>query len=792
MADLGEARYWSRVRDALSKGRATQTPGGRFALRVAIERVQTALSAWLEETRTRAGPANSAADLIEQLGVTLCTFLACQGVLDNVCREQRLGSTCFYVGRLIEDEIRWRAFRRTMPRYVEHTLQSHPHATRDHLRRCLYALLKRTGFVHRRWSRSERGKVGVTLVNMVVQQSGLFDIVQRPHPRKPHRTQPWISPTEDCLRWLEDANSRQALLRPLYLPTLDVPGDWDSFVGGGYLSNVVHRHGIVKCRSREHRDGLSEDPSLLGLLPSAVNGLQRVPWRIAEDVYQVVEHYWGLGLPVGDCEAPLDEPLPTKPLDIATNDAARLAYRRATTAAHSRNHRLRARRVLNARTKWAARELLGQTFYFPHYADFRGRLYPRPTALHPQGHRLARGLLQFHESVPIGSPGGLSWFMIHGANCWGEKGTLAGRRLWSEGFRSEIIASAEDPITSRWWERADRPWEFLQWCVEYRDLQEHCSRGHAPEAFMSRLVVHMDGSNNGLQLYSLLLRDEEGGRATNVLPSDTQRDIYQEVADSAYAALLDGRYPDGHEEEIPVWLSEVFPRGIPRECAKRPVMTFPYGATQYSAAQYIRDWFIQSRHTSFEGDFYGPCRRLSQVLWGAMESKLEGAVRGMTWLRNVADAFSELNRPLRWTTPSGLRVVQEPLRSQNSRLKTVLGEKVLRVRVRADADGIDRVDNRNGLPPNYIHSLDASIVHMVIQRSEIESISTVHDSFGCHAGNAPRMAREIRSVVAEMFSEDLLSTFAEECRNQGADIPDPPLYGELDVTSVVDSDYFFS
>lgn len=39
--------------------------------------------------------------------------------------------------------------------------------------------------------------------------------------------------------------------------------------------------------------------------------------------------------------------------------------------------------------------------WFPHYADFRGRFYPRPQDLHTQGDSLVKGLLEFSEPVAI-------------------------------------------------------------------------------------------------------------------------------------------------------------------------------------------------------------------------------------------------------------------------------------------------------------------------------------------------------------------------------------------------------
>ena len=42
----------------------------------------------------------------------------------------------------------------------------------------------------------------------------------------------------------------------------------------------------------------------------------------------------------------------------------------------------------------------------------------------------------------------------------------------------------------------------------------------------------MDGSCNGLQNFSAMLRDEVGGKAVNLIPSDKPQDVYMEVVKS--------------------------------------------------------------------------------------------------------------------------------------------------------------------------------------------------------------------------------------------------------------------
>ena len=59
----------------------------------------------------------------------------------------------------------------------------------------------------------------------------------------------------------------------------------------------------------------------------------------------------------------------------------------------------------------------------------------------------------------------------------------------------------------RWWLSADEPWQCLLSC---RELATAMRNPEGPEAFLSRLPVHQDGSCNGLQHYAALGRDPVG------------------------------------------------------------------------------------------------------------------------------------------------------------------------------------------------------------------------------------------------------------------------------------------
>lgn len=107
-----------------------------------------------------------------------------------------------------------------------------------------------------------------------------------------------------------------------------------------------------------------------------------------------------------------------------------------------------------------------------------------------------------------------------------------------------------------------------------------------------------------------------------------------------------------------------------------------------------------------------------------------------------------------------------------------------------------------GIGPNYIHSLDAAHMRMTVRAAVARGVTgfmMVHDSYGCHAADVHIMERVLREEFVKIHTEPRLELFGEEMVRKGyleqevfADARKKHLkYGDLDVTEVLDSPYFF-
>lgn len=80
--------------------------------------------------------------------------------------------------------------------------------------------------------------------------------------------------------------------------------------------------------------------------------------------------------------------------------------------------------------------------------DFRGRVYPVPPHLNHLGSDLARSMLVFAESRPLG-PKGLDWLKIHCINLTGlkKRERIVDRLAYANEILDDILDSADNPLT---------------------------------------------------------------------------------------------------------------------------------------------------------------------------------------------------------------------------------------------------------------------------------------------------------------------------------------------------------
>lgn len=553
-------------------------------------------------------------------------------------------------------------------------------------------------------------------------------------------------------------------------------------------------YNLIKATNRRYLEELNNRWHEMPVPPKAVNIMQRTEWVINSPVFDVLNRCIEEDLPLGKLPInPQSMELPPKPFDIQTNVEARREWKRKAQSvykdrAKSKSKYIQVKQIIEEAKHFANEE----GFYYPYQLDFRGRIYPKSSLMSPQSADYARALLKFKFGRPMSDNEAFVDFAIAGAGLFGEvdKEEIDIRTKWVEDNSQKFIDCANKPFEYTWWAEADKPFCFLAWCIEYRDF----ANTDFDAKFITTLPIQSDCSNSGLQHYSAMMRDEIGGRATNLVPQNKPADVYGLVAERVVLKLKDNPH-----ELAKKWLDY----GVDRKLCKKPVMCLPYSLTMYSCRQYLEDhvekeYVERGRQHEFGEDLFKATQWLTPIVWQSINEVIVGAKEIMSFLKDISKLVASENLPVVWTSPLGLPISMMCYKKESKRVKTQMGDSIIKLSLQTDTDVIDKRKTAQSICPNFIHSLDASVLQLAVVKAEemgVDTFSLIHDSFGVVAPDSRKMAIALRDAFCEIYSKDVLANWAIEMKQMLSEknqkkFPNIPEKGNLDLDLVKESVFF--
>ena len=665
-------------------------------------------------------------------------------------------NVCESIGHAIEDECQMRHYETHAPGLLNTLKKNYWHKSiGTHQKLVVIKTLMNRYEVKQwtTWGRIIRIKLGSWLLDCIIESSQWF---MKQSIRQGRKTSIFVVPTPEFMDIKDEVMANAELFAPLAWPMLIPPKDWSNESAGGYMLNeVMHGHDLVR------RSGSAR---IQGETPLAfLNKIQKVAYTCNPFTVKVAKTLQKRGVAVGKFLPIIHYDLPPKPVDIADNKDSRKSYRRA--AAEVMNKRAaefkkscRTRMTMEAVERFNKYE----RFYIPWSFDYRGRAYPIPAFLTPQDTDFGKSLIRSADESYI-TKSGEKWLAFQVATTYGlDKATMAERLSWTNENIPLITRVATDPIDNLGdWEAADEPWQFLAACEEYYSvvvIKERNTTG---------LYVATDATCSGLQILAGLARDKKTAQLVNVLPSDRPQDAYKVVADVA-------------KPNCPIHIQKV----MDRKTVKRTVMTIPYNAKPYSNRSYIRDALLEKGIEIDKEDLTVTV----QAVRDAMQKVVPGPMKVMKWIEDeVSKAIKRGATELDWVTPSGFVVNQRIMKKDIERITLqLLGRCDVSVATN-DTNEVDINRHRAATAPNLIHSLDASLLHLSIDKFD-KPIALIHDSILTQSVDMDELSAIIRETYMHLFAEhDYLNDFAQQI---GAET-EPPIIGDLKPESVIDSTYFF-
>ncbi|KAK3940313.1 hypothetical protein QBC46DRAFT_385834 [Diplogelasinospora grovesii] len=662
------------------------------------------------------------------------------------------------------------------------------------------------------WPVAIRTKVGAALLSALIQSAKVSVVREHPEtktlvsqsqPAFTHTTQlrkgkkiGMVLPNRTLVELMKREPRGDFLAR--HLPMVAEPEPWTKFEKGGFIEYPAS---LVRIKHGEKDQKIYTEAAIArGDMDQVLKGLDvlgKTAWRINRPVFDVMLEAWNTGDELANIPA-LNPNIPIPPEPESSEDPMqRRLWIKAVKAAENEKSGLHSVRCFMNFQLEIARAFRDQTFYFPHNIDFRGRAYPIPTYLNHMGADHVRGLLRFAKGKVLGESG-LRWLKVHLANVFGyDKASLTERENFAMENLDNIIDSVNKPLTgSRWWLKAEDPWQCLATCHELKAALD-CED---PTRFVSHLPVHQDGTCNGLQHYAALGGDTWGAQQVNLMPGDRPADVYSAVANlvketiakdvadgNAFAKAVDGKITRkvvkqtvmtnvygvtfiGAKKQVLKQLDSLYPN-LYAETGFEPIVLASYIATKifnalstmFRGAHDIQHWLGEIGGRVCRALTPEQLQALSNGTSAPTKTKAKKSAKTVSKAKESTDeVLNQFRSTLVWTTPLRMPVVQPYRKSGTRTISTCLQDLVLTTPDKSDP--VHRRKQLQAFPPNFIHSLDAS--HMILSALECAELgldfAAVHDSFWTHAADVDSMNNVIRDAFIRIHSEDVIGRLAAE------------------------------
>lgn len=408
-------------------------------------------------------------------------------------------------------------------------------------------------------------------------------------------------------------------------------------------------------------------------------------------------------------------------------------------------------------------------FYFPVTMDQRGRMYYRGGLLSPQGVDFCKAAMQFAEKKPLGIDGSKAMY-IHLANvCGQDKLPIDERIQWVFNNWGMLINIKTHRDVRKQLKGADT-FQALVACHELSRLQQWIADCGEVADFMSGLVCHQDGTCNGLQHMAAITGDRKTAEAVNCTASnwdESPSDVYGLVAKAAQS----------HAEGSPKQMITDYGRKM----AKNPVMVTSYGATPSTIVNNIGKFLTENGQNIANaqdiGDAYleaindtaGAVTQLTEAISSRVTFALEAGMKKFSW--RTADGF-----------------LASTQYKDDEHMAVRVGLFYTRKRGMGSAP-IDTRKTAQAMAPNFIHSIDATHLRMVVNDCDHELV-TVHDSIGSHASDFFTTGESIRKNFVRVHTE--YDALQDLCNAIKQPLPEFPRAGDYKVEEALKSAYLFS
>nr|QWO71450.1 RNA polymerase [Lyophyllum shimeji] len=396
----------------------------------------------------------------------------------------------------------------------------------------------------------------------------------------------------------------------------------------------------------------------------------------------------------------------------------------------------------------------------------------------------------------------IDYLKLYLANVYGKnKLTRAGRINWVNKNIEEMINIYEEDINlfnSKYVKLSKEPFQFVACFLAYYRYIKYNELINIPILF--------DATCSGIQHLSALSKDAQIAGLVNLLENEEPSDFYQYCINQVLNII--NLLPKEHQ----IIKNKLDKLNISRKWLKQSIMTIPYNVTNMGIAEKLSSNFNKI-YIPYEYKEKLDRGELTLKELTNMEFKIPKEEKGLYILIpkaemlndnvgdnnylyftnsemlflaniikqtviNIIPSFNQLKiyfdeiivilqkigLPLFWETPSGMSVSMSTVKMTSKRVKNNFLKKSKPISLLIPTEQIDYRHIKTGLMPNFIHSLDASNIHILIKniyKFNIQNINlyTIHDCFASDIKNIRLIELLVKHSFIELyFRRDYLNS----------------------------------
>jgi DNA-dependent RNA polymerase len=417
----------------------------------------------------------------------------------------------------------------------------------------------------------------------------------------------------------------------------------------------------------------------------------------------------------------------------------------------------------------------------------------------------------------------IDYLKLYLANVYGKnKLSRKGRINWVDKNIKNMIELYENQIDlfkTTYVKDSKEPFQFLACFICYYNFIKYNKEIKIPILF--------DATCSGIQHLSALTKDTKIAKLVNLISNNEPSDFYQYCIDQIKLYLKDLPNNDLYKDKL-------LNLDINRKWLKQSIMTIPYNVTDIGISDKLIENFyklyldkneinklkngvislteiieiknnnnnninnnkIQDKNEKGEYIYIpkvdillnkdlvilyfskSEILKFSHIIKYTVLNIIPPFTQLKSYFDKVIEIMKKMDLPIFWQTPSGMKISMNNLQMKTKKIKTSLIKKAKPISILIPTEQIDYNQIKTGLMPNFIHSLDASNIHLLVKNINDLNLNnlnlyTIHDCFASDYKNIRIIELLVKhSFVQLYFKKNYLETVHNSFLNQIASYTD--------------------